>query len=72
MAINFPKTPINGTKYTYASVEYTYLKSAQWDDGYWAVQTPASNGAATASEINAGTNNNKYITPLGLAQSKYT
>lgn len=70
MAVNFPNSPINGNTYTYLDIQYTFVKVGT-DEGYWKVSTPASVGVATSTEINTGTDNAKYISPLGLEGSKY-
>jgi len=71
MAINFPNTPVNGNTYTYIGIQYTYIKVPPTTEGYWAVKTPATIGVATPTNINEGTDNAKYVTPLGLNGSKY-
>ena len=70
MAINFPDSPIDGNQYTYNDIVYTYKKSGA-NEGYWTVLTPSSVGVATPTEINEGTDNQKYASPQGLAGSKY-
>ncbi len=70
MAINFPDNPVNGNQYTYNDIVYTYKKSGS-NEGYWTVLTPSSVGVATPTEIDEGTNNEKYASPQGLAGSKY-
>jgi hypothetical protein len=71
MAINFPNTPVNGSTYDYLKVRYTYTKPNAAYEGYWRVSTPGSVGIATSAEIDAGTDDVKYVTPEGLESSKY-
>jgi hypothetical protein len=66
MAINFPNTPVNGSTYDYLKVRYTYTKPNAAYEGYWRVTTPGSVSIATSSEVSAGVDDVKYITPLGL------
>ena len=70
MAINFPNSPVNGDTYTFNAVTYVYSKSGT-DEGYWRVALPSVSGVATVAEIDAGVNAVKYISPLGLENSKY-
>ncbi len=70
MAINFPNSPTNGNQYTFNNVTYTYVKVGA-NEGYWSVLTPSSVGVATSTEIDEGTDNQKYASPQGLAGSKY-
>lgn len=69
MAINFPNNPVDGSTYTYLSVNYTYLQPDNNFEGYWAVVTQNEVGVASIAEVNAGVDNTKYISPLGLAGS---
>lgn len=71
MTINFPNNPTQGNTYTYQEITYTYIQPDTAFDGYWAVVNPSSLSAATSAEINAGTTNDKFNTPLGLQGSKY-
>lgn len=68
MAINFPNSPVDGNTYDYEGVRFTYVAAG---GGYWKVNTPGSVGIANSTEIDAGVEANKYITPSGLASSKY-
>lgn len=70
MAIDFPSTPVDGTTYDYQGVRYIW-KEVSVGVGYWRVYTPGTVGIATPSEIDAGTEGIKYITPEGLSLSKY-
>ena len=71
MAINFPNTPVNGSTYDYLKVRYTYTKPNAAYEGYWRVTTPGSVGIATSVEIDASSDDAKYITPEGLGGSQY-
>lgn len=71
MAINFPNTPVDGSTYTYQTIKYTFIQPNNLVDGYWTVLTTADVGVATPTEIDVGTDNAKYISPLGLVGSKY-
>lgn len=70
MAINFPNAPTNGNTYTYQNTVFTFVKVGT-DVGYWRVDSPNNVGAASSSEINAGTNSVKYVTPQALTASKH-
>lgn len=69
MAINFPNSPVAGNTYEYLDIQYIYRMSGA--TGWWAVNTPAFVGVATPTEINEGTNNEKFVSPQGLNASKY-
>ncbi len=71
MAINFPNSPVNGNTYTYQNIVYTFVQPDTSFDGYWAVVNPSDLSAATSAEINEGTTDSKFNTPLGLNGSKY-
>jgi len=71
MVIDFPSNPVNGNTYTYLGIQYTYIKEPPSIEGYWAVKTPSTVGVAATTDINEGTDNAKYVTPLGLNGSKY-
>lgn len=71
MAINFPDSPVNGNTYTYLNINYTFLQPNPAFDGYWTVVDPAALSAATSTDINEGTSNDRYNTPLALNGSKY-
>ncbi len=71
MAINFPNNPLDGATYTFNNVGYRFIRPNLSNTGYWAVATPATAGLATPTDIDAGSDNSKYITPLGLDGSKY-
>jgi len=68
--IDFPTNPSHGNTYEYLGVIYTYKKLVG-DPGFWQVSTVGTYGPALASEINAGTDPVKYVTPLELADSDY-
>lgn len=70
MAIDFPNSPVNGTTYSFLGITYTYTDSGG-GLGYWGVATAGNVGAASVGEIDAGTDNVKYVSPLGLDGSKY-
>jgi len=67
--IDFPSSPLNGNTYTFGSVTYTYVVSGA--SGYWAVLTGGTTGQATGAEVNTGTDNIKYMTPLSIENSEY-
>jgi hypothetical protein len=74
MAINFPDSPNDGDQYTYPTtngITYVFIDpdGAGGNDGYWAVLTASSASVATGAEINAGTDDVKYITPKAVADS---
>jgi hypothetical protein len=69
MAINFPNNPIDGNTYEYASVRYKFVDLGS-GSGFWKTIT-ADSGPATVAEINAGTEPDKYATPINLEASKY-
>ncbi len=71
MAINWPSPASDGDTYSYEGVTYTFVKNGS-DEGYWTVITVGELAAASSSDINAGTDNNSFITPLGLAGSDYS
>lgn len=71
MAINFPDNPVNGNTYTYENINYTFIRPDLAFNGYWAVVDPAALSFATSDDINKGTSNNVYNTPLALEGSKY-
>ncbi len=71
MAIDFPDSPVNGNTYTYLNINYTFLQPNPAFDGYWAVVDPAALSAATSTDINEGTSNDRYNTPFALNGSKY-
>jgi len=66
--INFPTSPANGATYDFQGVRYTWVQTG--GTGFWKVVTPGTFGAATAAEINTGTDTTKYVTPQALADSK--
>jgi hypothetical protein len=66
--INFPTSPANGATYDYQGIRYTWVETG--GTGFWKVVTPGTFGAATATEINTGTDTGKYVTPQALADSK--
>lgn len=70
MAINFPSSPVDGNTYTYLNTHYTYKQEGA-NEGYWRVTLPVLSGRATSDEINAGVDNDKFISCLGLNTSKY-
>lgn len=70
MAVDFPTNPVDGSTYEYQNVVYVYVTTSG-ADGYWAVRRPGQLSPATSGELNEGTSNTKYATPLGLAGSKY-
>lgn len=70
MAVDFPTNPVDGSTYEYLNVVYVYVATSG-ADGYWAVRRPGQLSPATSGDLNEGTSNNKYATPLGLAGSKY-
>ncbi len=69
MSLNFPNNPISGSTYSFNGVKYTYKVSGS--EGYWTVVGVGTYGVATASDINIGTDNVKYITAAGLEGSNY-
>ena len=69
MPINFPNSPINGTSYTYQGIVHTFVKPTA-ALGHWAISTPGSIGVSTGTEIDAGTDTIKYVTPAGIKASK--
>ena len=70
MAIDFPAAPVDGTTYDYLGIRYTFVKPDA-NVGYWNVSTHGSVGNASWEEINAGTDDTKYITPFGIEGSDY-
>lgn len=68
--IDFPNNPTNGSTYSYQGIKYTFHKPTT-AEGYWRVTTPTTLGVATPTEINEGTDNAKYVTPMGLDSSEY-
>lgn len=70
MAINFPNSPVGGTTYSYLGVTYVF-KNTGSGTGFWQITGPGTYGLATTAEIDAGTEELKYIGPEGLAGSKY-
>jgi len=70
-AINFPDSPVDGNTYEYSGVIFTY-KDTGSSTGYWHVTTPGSVSIASSVDIDTGTDNVKYITPLGVSASDYT
>tara|TARA_R110000824_G_scaffold23140_5_gene83487 strand:- start:13192 stop:13800 length:609 start_codon:yes stop_codon:yes gene_type:complete len=73
MAINFPNSPTAGSTYTYQGITYTWIDTSGGGgaDGYWKVNTPGSVGIATGAEVDTGTDNAKYVTPLAMEDSSY-
>lgn len=71
MAIDFPGSPVDGTTYDYQGVRYIWKELTPPGIGYWRVYTPGTVGIATYSEIDAGTEGIKYVTPKELGLSKY-
>jgi hypothetical protein len=69
MAINFPNNPIDGNTYEYASVKYSYVDLGS-GSGFWKTITSDS-GPATATEVDTGSDPDKYVTPDSLEASKY-
>jgi hypothetical protein len=69
MAINFPSSPAGGSTYDYEGVRYTWLDRSP--DGYWKVGEPGQLGPATGAEVDTGTDNDKFVTPLSMGESKY-
>lgn len=75
--INFPSPAVVGQTYTFAagtSLEKRYIfKAGQTgaSDGYWAATGGNIFNPATAAEIDAGTEIEKYIAPDQLALSDY-
>lgn len=70
MAINFPNNPVNNATYTFNRVTYIFRKPNS-NEGYWAVTTPATASVATPTDIDKGTDNAKYVTPLALHGSGF-
>jgi hypothetical protein len=70
MAINFPNSPVHGTTYEYQGTTYRF-ELTTGSVGYWKVHLPIPSGLATPTEIDAGSEPIKYITPEALALSKY-
>ena len=71
MAINFPNTPSNGSTYTYNGITYIYVDSGG-GLGYWKNNTLGTATSASTPDVNAGTDQEKYVTPEALEGSKYT
>ena len=76
--INFPSNPILNQVYKFndglASEKAYIFKAGQGgtaSDGYWSGFGGGGFGPASAAEINAGVENEKYITPDQLELSKY-
>jgi hypothetical protein len=69
MAINFPNNPINGNTYTYEGVKYTFKDSGS--GGYWYLKDLGTATAATTADVDAGTDNTKYVTSDSLSGSTY-
>jgi hypothetical protein len=70
MAIDFPNAPVNGSTYSYQGVKYTFIKPGI-DTGYWAVLTVGTVDIATPAEVEAGTDNAKFMTPFSIEGSTY-
>jgi hypothetical protein len=70
MAIDFPNSPVQGSTYSYLGITYTY-EDTGGGTGFWKVSTPGNTGIATSTEVDTGTNNGKYLTPLAIDGSKY-
>ena len=70
MAIDFPNSPVQGSTYSYLGIIYTY-EDTGGGTGFWKVSTPGNTGIATSAEVDTGTNNGKYLTPLAIDGSKY-
>ena len=70
MAIDFPNSPVQGSTYSYLGITYTY-EDTGGGTGFWKVSTPGNTGIATSAEVDTGTNNSKYLTPLAIDGSKY-
>tara|TARA_R110002167_G_C12453847_1_gene632017 strand:- start:270 stop:788 length:519 start_codon:yes stop_codon:yes gene_type:complete len=73
MAINFPNSPTAGSTYTYQGITYTWIDTSGGGGaaGYWKVNTTGSIGIATGAEVDIGTDNAKYVTPLAMEDSSY-
>jgi hypothetical protein len=74
MAIDFPSSPTAGSTYTYQGINYTWIDTSGMGgaDGFWKVNTPGSVGVATGAEVDTGTDNAKYVTPLAMEDSSYS
>ena len=74
--VEFPNSPVHGSTYTYLGIRYIFVKQdadgVAFTEGYWTTSTSGSYSAASVAEINAGTENFKYISPLELSTTKYT
>jgi hypothetical protein len=70
MAIDFPSTPVADDPYEYGGVRYIY-KDTGGGKGYWKVNTVSTIGPATFAEINAGTVQDRFLSPFNLANSKF-
>jgi hypothetical protein len=69
MAINFPNNPLDGNTYTYEGVKYTFKDTGS--GGYWYLKDLGTATAATTADVNAGTDNTKYVTSDSLSGSTY-
>lgn len=69
MAINFPNNPLDGNTYTYEGVKYTFKDTGS--GGYWYIKDLGTATAATTADVNAGTDNTKYVTSDSLSGSTY-
>ncbi len=69
MAIDFPNNPLDGNTYTYEGVKYTFKDTGS--GGYWYLKDLGTATAATTADVNAGTDNTKYVTSDSLSGSTY-
>lgn len=69
MAIDFPNSPVNGTTYNYLGVQYTYNGTVS--PGFWYIATPGNTAPATGAEVDAGTNEIKFLSPKSIEDSSY-
>lgn len=67
--IDFPNNPIEGTTYTYEGIKYTFKDTGS--GGYWYLKDLGTATAASTADVDAGTDDTKYVTSDSLSGSTY-
>lgn len=67
MSLDFPASPTHGQTYTNPSVGTVYTYVGNNPSGYWRVTTAVGSGQASKADVNAGTDNTKYVTPFAMS-----